>query len=81
MWAELNEEEGKKLIETYNAEGKTAGFGQSQQQPNKRSRFDNGQKDRNNRDNRDHRRPGCAYISHLFHIIVEVVKYRLLLKH
>ncbi|XP_011502312.1 PREDICTED: heterogeneous nuclear ribonucleoprotein U-like protein 2 [Ceratosolen solmsi marchali] len=59
IWAELDEEEGKKLIEAYNMEGKTAGYGQNTQQPSKRSRFDNGQKDRNNRDNRGgHRRSG-----------------------
>ncbi|XP_058810334.1 heterogeneous nuclear ribonucleoprotein U-like protein 2 isoform X2 [Phymastichus coffea] len=54
IWAELAEEEGKKLIESYISEGKSAGYGQNQQS-NKRSRFDNGNKDRNNRDNR---RPG-----------------------
>ncbi|KAJ8665326.1 hypothetical protein QAD02_006988 [Eretmocerus hayati] len=56
VWAELGEEDGKKLVENYNSEGKTAGYGQSQEHQNKRSRYDNHSKDRNNRDNRN--RPG-----------------------
>lgn len=58
IWPELNEEEGKKLIEAYNTEGKTAGFGQNQLQQSKRSRHDGGQ---NNRSGRDNRRPGCKF--------------------
>ncbi|XP_066595276.1 heterogeneous nuclear ribonucleoprotein U-like isoform X2 [Prorops nasuta] len=48
-WVELNEEEGKKLIEKYNKEGKEAGYGT--QQANKRPRFERS----DNRDNRDSR--------------------------
>ncbi|KAL7299921.1 hypothetical protein TKK_0007243 [Trichogramma kaykai] len=57
IWYPVSEEEGKRLIETYNQEGKSAGYGQNQSSQHKRSRYDNnGQKDhRNNRDNRDNR--------------------------
>ncbi|XP_014213094.1 heterogeneous nuclear ribonucleoprotein U-like protein 1 [Copidosoma floridanum] len=58
IWTDLEEQESKKLIETYNKEGKTAGYGNQQQQPSKRSRYDNGHKDRNHRDTRDYRRMG-----------------------
>ncbi|XP_011156492.1 heterogeneous nuclear ribonucleoprotein U isoform X2 [Solenopsis invicta] len=58
-WIGLDEEEGKKLIEKYNKEGKDAGF--SQQSAAKRPRLDKteGNKEtrdsRNNRDTRDRR--------------------------
>ncbi|KAG7209903.1 hypothetical protein KM043_011499 [Ampulex compressa] len=61
-WVELNEEDGRKLIEKYNKEGKDAGFGI--QPVNKRQRTDkpDGNKEfrdvrphRDNRDTRDHR--------------------------
>lgn len=63
-WIGLDEEEGKKLIEKYNKEGKDAGF--SQQSAAKRPRLDKteGNKEtrdsRNNRDTRD-RRNNCEY--------------------
>lgn len=50
-WIELDKEEGKKLIEKYNKEGKEAGYGQ--QQTNKRPRIES--RPENNRENRDFR--------------------------
>lgn len=67
-WVGLDEEEGKKLIEKYNKEGKEAGFGQ-QSSTTKRPRLDKTETSnremrdsRNNRDTRDHRRNNCKYI-------------------
>ncbi|XP_029156027.1 heterogeneous nuclear ribonucleoprotein U isoform X2 [Nylanderia fulva] len=61
-WIGLDEEEGKKLIEKYNKEGKEAGFGQ-QSTASKRPRLDKTEASnretrdsRNNRDTRDHNR-------------------------
>ncbi|XP_020294634.1 heterogeneous nuclear ribonucleoprotein U isoform X2 [Pseudomyrmex gracilis] len=57
-WIGLDEENGKKLIEKYNKEGKEAGF--NQQPVAKRSRFDNKSESnrniRDSRNNRDNRR-------------------------
>lgn len=60
-WVELNREDGGKLIETYNKEGKDAGYGE--QQRSKRARIDSRSENihenrgdiRSNRDNRDNR--------------------------
>ncbi|XP_076757593.1 uncharacterized protein LOC143427389 [Xylocopa sonorina] len=60
-WVELDQEEGGKLIEMYNKEGKEAGYGE--QQTSKRPRIDSRSEDthegrndgRSNRDNRDNR--------------------------
>lgn len=67
-WVGLNEEEGKKLIEKYNKEGKEAGFSQ-QPSTTKRLRLDKTEVSnretrdlRNSRDTRDHRRNNCKYI-------------------
>lgn len=61
-WVGLDEEDGKKLIEKYNKEGKEAGFGQ-QSSTAKRPHLDKTEASnretrdsRNNRDTRDHRR-------------------------
>lgn len=60
-WIGLDEENGKKLIEKYNKEGKEAGF--NQQPVAKRSRFDNKSESnrniRDSRNNRDNRRNNC----------------------
>ena len=53
-YVELEEEEAKKVIENYNEEGKTAGYGPNKPH-HKRHRYDS--KDRNNRD----KRSGCKY--------------------
>lgn len=45
-WVDQEEEEGKKLIEKYNTEGKTAGFGNNQHS-NKRGRYDENRDKRN----------------------------------
>lgn len=67
-WIGLNEEEGKKLIEKYNKEGKEAGFSQ-QPSTTKRPHLDKTEvsnretrDSRNSRDTRDHRRNNCEYI-------------------
>ncbi|XP_050592147.1 heterogeneous nuclear ribonucleoprotein U-like protein 2 isoform X1 [Bombus affinis] len=60
-WVELNREEGEKLVETYNKEGKDAGYGE--QKRSKRARIDSRSENihenrgdiRSNRDNRDNR--------------------------
>lgn len=67
-WVGLDEEDGKKLIEKYNKEGKEAGYGQ-QSSTAKRPHLDKTEASnretrdsRNNRDTRDHRRNNCKHI-------------------
>lgn len=85
-WVGLNEEEGKKLIEKYNKEGKEAGF--DQQQSAKRPRLDKTEGNRetrdsrNSRDARDHRdrRNNCRYYyMRVFVINYAIVLYRILM--
>lgn len=78
-WVELDEEEGKKIIEKYNKEGKEAGFGQ-QATASKRPRLDKTEASsretrdsRNNRDTRDHnRRNNCEYT-----LLFAIARYKL----
>lgn len=69
-WVELNQEEGEKLIEKYNKEGKDAGYGgQRIKRARNDSRSENTHESRgdirSNRDNRDYRdrRSNCKNLN------------------